>query len=157
MEIRFPYINVSFWALGGFGISGTLIVIADESKKELLPINAPMLEGQLLASYLQQVTTRRPLTHQLMNNLFSKLNIKIEKIVISDLRDNTFYATIHYTCGGIKYTQDSRPSDAIILAVISRVFIYIEEEVIKKYKETLEDLKYQEMLASLDPDKMYKM
>jgi bifunctional DNase/RNase len=81
---------------------------------------------------LQGVTPPRPLTHDLFLTLFGQLKVSLTRVVITDLRDNIYYATVHLTGGGRDLTIDSRPSDAIALAIRAKVPVLIEERVFEK-------------------------
>jgi bifunctional DNase/RNase len=105
------------------------------------------------------------MTHDLLKNVIQDLRGRIEKIVVSDLKENTFYALIYLTVGGEVMAVDARPSDAIALALRARAPIFVEEKVIDHAKTT--DLvpekgqteRLQKWLESLDPDDLgkYKM
>jgi bifunctional DNase/RNase len=81
---------------------------------------------------LQGVTPPRPLTHDLFLTLFGQLKVSLTRVVITDLRDNIYYATVHLTGGGRDLTIDSRPSDAIALAIRAKVPVLVEERVFEK-------------------------
>jgi bifunctional DNase/RNase len=89
-------------------------------------------EATGIAVPLQGVTPPRPLTHDLFLTLFGRLNVALTRVVITDLRDDVYYATVHLTAGGSELTLDSRPSDAIALAIRARVPVLIEERVFDK-------------------------
>jgi hypothetical protein len=74
------------------------------------------------------------MTHDLLKNVLAELGTRVERIVINDLKDNTFYARIHLTRGDTRFEIDSRPSDAIALALRSRAEIFVETEVLEKSK-----------------------
>jgi len=88
-------------------------------------------EATGIAVPLQQITPPRPLTHDLFLTLFGRLGVKVEKVVITDLRDNTFFAIIHLDANGAMQL-DSRPSDAIALAVRAKAPVYAEDRVFEK-------------------------
>jgi bifunctional DNase/RNase len=89
-------------------------------------------EATGIAVPLQGVTPPRPLTHDLFLTLFGRLNVALTRVVITDLRDDVYYATVYLTAGGSELTLDSRPSDAIALAIRARVPVLIEERVFDK-------------------------
>jgi bifunctional DNase/RNase len=89
-------------------------------------------EATGIAVPLQHVTPPRPLTHDLFLTLFGRLNVSVSKVVITDLRDGTFYATVHLRAPGEPLELDSRPSDAIALAVRAKAPIYAEDRVFEK-------------------------
>ena len=78
------------------------------------------------------MTPPRPLTHDLFLTLFGRLNVAVERVVITDLRDNMYYATLFLTAGGNELALDSRPSDAIALAIRAKAPVYVEERVFEK-------------------------
>ena len=105
------------------------------------------------------------MTHDLLKSFLDELNISIEKIVVNDVRDNTFYALIHCHLNGQKFTIDSRPSDAIALSLRMNAPIFVEDSVVQKahslrFDENLENSeKLKKWLDSLKPEDFgkYKM
>jgi len=105
------------------------------------------------------------MTHDLLKNVIQDLRATIDKIVVSDLKENTFYALIHLTVNGEVMAIDARPSDAIALALRARAPIFVEDRVIDNAKtldfapEKGDTERLQKWLESLDPDDMgkYKM
>lgn len=91
-----------------------------------------LAEAQGIALPLQGVIPPRPLTHDLFLTLFGRLNVTVSRAVITDLRDDTYYATLHLATGGGELVLDSRPSDAIALAVRARAPILVEDRVFDK-------------------------
>jgi len=89
-------------------------------------------EATGIAVPLQGVTPPRPLTHDLFLTLFGRLNVSVTRVVITDLRDDTFYATLHLSNGGAPMTLDSRPSDAIALAIRAKAPVLVEDRVFEK-------------------------
>ena len=81
---------------------------------------------------MEKIATPRPMTHDLLKNVLVELGYRVERIVITELKDNTFYARIHLSREGASFNVDSRPSDAIALALRSQAEIYVEEEVLEK-------------------------
>lgn len=102
------------------------VLLVDEEEKKTLPISIGALEAQNIAIPLQEVNPPRPLTHDLLKSAIEALGGKIEEIVITDLKDNTYYAEIHIKQDGRLITLDARPSDAIALAVRCDMPIYID-------------------------------
>jgi hypothetical protein len=84
------------------------------------------------ASELEKISIPRPMTHNLIKNILESLDARVQKIVVNDLRDNTFYAVIHLRLGRADITVDSRPSDSIALALRVGAPIFVEEEVVHK-------------------------
>lgn len=89
-------------------------------------------EATGIAVPLQGVTPPRPLTHDLFLTLFGRLNVAVTRVVITDLRDDIFYATVHLSTGGTALTLDSRPSDAIALAIRAKAPVLVEDRVFEK-------------------------
>ena len=96
----------------------------------VLPIFIGAVEATAIAFALQGVVTQRPMTHDLMRDLLTALGIGVERIVITELRDGTFYAEIEMASNGSRHTVSSRPSDAIALAARLGTPIYAEESVL---------------------------
>ncbi len=97
-----------------------------EDRRELTMFIGPF-EAQSIMAPLQRFQPPRPLTHDLLLNVIGKLKAKVKKVVITDLKENTYYALLHLEAGGSEVTVDSRPSDAIALALRAGVPIYAEE------------------------------
>ena len=142
-----------------------IIILRDKEGGRVLPIWVGVYEANAIAMQMENVTTPRPMTHDLLKNVIADLKADIEKIVVSDLKENTFYALIYLVVNGEPVAIDSRPSDAIALALRARAPIYVEDRVIDHAKtvdfapdkEHAERL--QKWLEDLDPETMgrYKM
>jgi hypothetical protein len=89
-------------------------------------------EATAIAVPLENITPPRPLTHDLFLTLFGRLKVSVTKVVITDLRNHTYYATVYLTAGGTPMEIDSRPSDAIALAIRAKVPVFAEERVFEK-------------------------
>ena len=111
-----------------------VVVLRDSSNGVFLPIWVGIFEANAIALQMEKIATPRPMTHDLLKNLLSELDAKVERIVINDLRDNTFFARIHLLRGDTRWNVDSRPSDAIALALRVDAEIFVEEEVLEKSK-----------------------
>ena len=109
-----------------------VVILRDTEKGHFLPIWVGIFEANAIALEMEKVSTPRPMTHDLLKNLLSELDAHVDRIVINDLRDNTFFARIHLTRGDSTLSVDSRPSDAIALALRSQAGIFVEEEVLEK-------------------------
>src|SRR5205807_10540376 len=94
-----------------------IIILRDEDDKRSLPIWVGIFEANAIALELEKIPTPRPMTHDLIKNILESLEAQVLKIVVTDLKDNTFFAVLHLKLGEIEYTVDSRPSDAIALAL----------------------------------------
>jgi bifunctional DNase/RNase len=143
-----------------------IIILRDKDGQRVLPIWVGVFEANAIALQIENVTTPRPMTHDLLRNVIQDLRAHIDKIVVSDLKENTFYALIYLTVNGDVVAIDARPSDAIALALRARAPIFVEERVIDHAKtvdlaapEKGDTERLQKWLESLDPDDMgkYKM
>ncbi|PYR90009.1 MAG: hypothetical protein DMF84_22505 [Acidobacteria bacterium] len=142
-----------------------IIILRDKDGQRVLPIWVGVFEANAIALQIENVTTPRPMTHDLLRNVIQDLRAHIDKIVVSDLKENTFYALIYLTVNGDVVAIDARPSDAIALALRARAPIFVEERVIDHAKtvdlapEKGDAERLQKWLESLDPDDMgkYKM
>ncbi|HAK88732.1 MAG TPA: hypothetical protein DHV16_03960 [Nitrospiraceae bacterium] len=113
---------------------------------ETLPIWIGKPEADAIALALGKVITPRPLTHDLVKNVFDGFNVKITKIVITEIVDNTYYAAIHGSDGKKDVNVDSRPSDAVAVALRASAPIFVEESVLEvriadELEEWLKNLK----------------
>lgn len=111
-----------------------VVVLRDSANGVFLPIWVGIFEANAIALQMEKISTPRPMTHDLLRNLLAELDATVERIVINDLRDNTFFARIHLLRGGTRWNVDSRPSDAIALALRVDAEIFVEEEVLEKSK-----------------------
>ena len=109
-----------------------VMVLKEKTGEKTLPIWIGLFEAQAIALALENVKPPRPLTHDLAKSLIEKLEGKVDKVVISDLKNNTFYAQILIKKNGESIKVDSRPSDAIALALRLNVPIFIDETVLDK-------------------------
>ena len=142
-----------------------IVILKDVAGDAVLPIWVGVYEANAIAMEIEKITTPRPMTHDLLRNVIHDLKADIEKIVVSDLKDNTFYALIYLLVNGEPMAIDARPSDAIALALRARAPIFVEDKVIDNAKtvdfapEKGDSERLQKWLESLDPDDMgkYKM
>ncbi len=111
------------------GSDQQVIVLKEKNGGRTLPIVIGIVEIMAIDRRLKGKTTIRPLTHDLLGNVIDALGAKIEKVVISDLKNHTYYATIHLSINEKKVEVDSRPSDAIAIAAASMVPLYAAEQV----------------------------
>ena len=130
-----------------------IIILRDEEEKRSLPIWVGIFEANAIALELEKITTPRPMTHDLIKNILESLEAKVTKIMVNDLRENTFFAEIHLKVGESELTVDSRPSDAIALALRVGAPIFVEEEVVRKAK-SVEVAKEAEIGKADDPEKI---
>ncbi len=143
-----------------------IIILRDEEEKRSLPIWVGIFEANAIALELEKISTPRPMTHDLIKNILDSVEAKVEKIVVNDLRDNTFFALIHLRLGDEEITVDSRPSDAIALALRVAAPIFVDEDVVRRAKsvevapkESDDQEKLKEWLENLKPEDFgkYKM
>jgi bifunctional DNase/RNase len=125
-----------------------IVVLRDEDNAEMLPIWVGKSEASAISFALEQVTAPRPMTHDLMKAMLDAVDAKVISIVVSDLNDNTYYAKIHLMYEDSEYSVDSRPSDAIALALRAKAPIFAAESVIRK--QTSEEL--EQWLENLKPE-----
>jgi hypothetical protein len=111
-----------------------IIILKDLEGNRALPIWVGFFEANAIALEIEKIATPRPMTHDLMKNLISDMKAKINHILVSELKDNTFYAEISLVSGGDTLKIDSRPSDAIALALRVKAPIYVNETVIEAAK-----------------------
>jgi len=109
-----------------------VVILKEKMARRYLPIWIGPAEADAIAVKLQGVTVPRPLTHDLLSSVIDSLGATIDSIVVSDLKSDTFYATIILNVDGEQIEIDSRPSDALALAVRAEVPIYAEEAVLDK-------------------------
>ena len=110
------------------------LVLGEIDGNRRLPIIIGAFEAQAIALELEKIQPPRPMTHDLLRNLIDTMKAKINHVLVSDLKDNTFYAVISLAYGGNTVCIDSRPSDAIALALRTKSPIYVEEKVIEAAK-----------------------
>ena len=145
-----------------------IVVLQQISGDTLLPIWVGIFEANAIALQIEKVDTPRPMTHDLIKGLLNHLDVKVTKIVVTELKDNTFYAMIFLNAGGKVITVDSRPSDAIALALRTDSPIFVTDDVLSQSSSTTannvsaqhstpEDIK--KWLENLNPDDLgkYKM
>jgi len=111
-----------------------IVILKDVSGTAVLPIWVGIHEANAIALEIEKVTTPRPMTHDLLKNLLLGLEARVSKVVVSELRDDTFYALIWLERDGQVISVDSRPSDALALALRVDCPIYVEEDVLKSSK-----------------------
>jgi uncharacterized protein len=109
-----------------------VIVLKERHGERSFPIVIGIVEIFAIDRRLKGIKPPRPMTHDLLDSVIENLGVKIEKIVINDLRNHTFYANIHLISNGQTVKIDSRPSDAIALGVASNAPIYVAEHVFEK-------------------------
>jgi len=142
-----------------------IVILRDKEGQRVLPIWVGLFEANAIALQIENVSTPRPMTHDLLTNVIADLRATVQKIVVCDLQENTFYALIYLDTRGETVAIDARPSDAIALALRTKAPIFVEEGVIDNAKtvnvgsEKSEAERLHKWLESLDPDDLgkYKM
>jgi bifunctional DNase/RNase len=148
------FVEMRVRALGLDALSNLpVIILGDEEDKRSLRIWIGMAEANAIALELEKVSPPRPMTHDLIKNILESLDAHVAKIVVNDLKENTFFAVIHLRVGDTEVTVDSRPSDAIALALRVAAPIYVDEEVVRKAKSA-EVPKEPEAIKSEDPERL---
>ncbi len=134
-----------------------VVFLLDLENTHALPIWISPFEASAIALKLGGVSTHRPMTHDLIRNILGLFDSEIVKIEVMDLRDNTYYALIHIKIRGKEITIDSRPSDAIAVALAADAPIYVTEKVLSKAKtiqldQDVEEDQLQVFLENLNPE-----
>lgn len=135
-----------------------VIILRDNSTSRYLPIWIGQFEATAILMEIQGIRPSRPLTHDLLKTIIDKLSAEVDSVVISDLKEGTFYAQIHMSINSSKLQIDARPSDAIALAVRTKVPIFADESVLDQaaiLSETGEDEeveRFREFLDNIRPD-----
>ena len=109
-----------------------VVILRDDDEKNFLPIWVGVFEANAIALQMEGITTPRPMTHDLLRNVIREMQASVVQVVINNLQENTFYAEIHLVIGGKALTIDSRPSDAIALALRTSAPVFVEESVLEK-------------------------
>ena len=135
-----------------------IVILRTQEGESLLPIFVGLFEANAIAQQLDGSLSPRPMTHDLLGNLIDALHARVDRVVITDLRDNTFFALIHLERSGEKLTIDARPSDAMALALRVKVPIFVEDTVLARSSATGEDGQVDEAerlrrwLETVDPE-----
>jgi len=111
-----------------------IVILKDANGPTLLPIWVGIYEANAIALEIEKVATPRPMTHDLIKNLLMGLEAQVRKVVVNELKDDTFYALIWLERDGQVMSIDSRPSDALALALRVDCPIYVDDEVLKNSK-----------------------
>jgi len=109
-----------------------VVILRDAEEKNFLPIWVGVFEANAIALQMEGISTPRPMTHDLLRNIIREISGRVVQVVINNLQENTFYAQIHLELDGKKFTIDSRPSDAIALALRLEAPVLVEELVLEK-------------------------
>ncbi len=112
-----------------------LVLLAEKEGNRILPIGIGIFEAQAIARALEGIKFQRPLTHDLIANILNELNVKLEKVIINDLVDGTFYARLILKEGNRTLSVDARPSDSIAVALLMNAPIYVSAKVMDEAGE----------------------
>jgi bifunctional DNase/RNase len=143
-----------------------IIILRDQDGQRVLPIWVGVFEANAIALQIENVQTPRPMTHDLLKNIIDDLSARVERIVVTELKENTFYARIHLRTNGHAIEVDARPSDAIALALRTRSPIFVEEAVIQNARSvensrdaSMDVTRLQQWLENLSDEELgkYKM
>ena len=146
-----------------------IVILKETEGDRTLPIWIGLLEATAIASELEGINFSRPMTHDLLKNIMELIEMRVEKVEVCDLRNNTYYALIHIRYNGKEMSIDARPSDALAISLRVGAPIFVEEEVIQKSKQidlqaeaedkSEQGKKWQEILENLNPEDFgkYKM
>ncbi len=142
-----------------------IVILKDKTGKKILPIWVGVFEANAIVLQIENVATPRPMTHDLITNMLNQFDAGVERVVVSELRDNTFYAMIYLERNGETMAIDARPSDAIAVALRTKAPIFVEEVVVEDarnldlFKNVSDSEKLEKWLQGLSPDELgkYKM
>lgn len=112
-----------------------IVILKDATGEKILPIWVGFMEASSIAMELEKTPRVRPLTHDLMKNMLENLKFSVSKVEVTDLRNDTFYAEIHLKRDSEEHILDSRPSDAIAIALRTGSTIWVKDEVFEKSKK----------------------
>ena len=113
-----------------------IVILKDVAGESVLPIWVGVYEANAIALEMEKVNTPRPMTHDLIKNVLTGLDALVHKVVVTELKDDTFYAVIWLEREGHVISIDSRPSDALALALRVDCPIFVEDEVLKNSKQS---------------------
>ena len=132
-----------------------IVILKDAENKLNLPIWIGLMEATAMATELEGIKMARPMTHDLVRDLISQLGGEVESIEVTELKDNTYYATICLQVGDKKLAIDSRPSDAISLALRTKSPIFVAKQVLEASSvlQQLEDTQEETNLSNVSRDK----
>jgi bifunctional DNase/RNase len=146
-----------------------ILLLKDDGVQRALPVWIGMYEANAIATCLSGLESPRPMTHDLLYNMITQAGYKVSRVVITELKDTTFYAVVYLSSNSGDIELDSRPSDAVALAVRSEAPIFVMEDIldrsavdmstIEEDTATSQKDKWLEMLENMDPEdySKYKM
>ena len=141
-----------------------IVILRDEDGQRTLPIWVGPVEANAIALQIENVAPPRPMTHDLLKNLLEDLGGRLVRVIISDLKESTFYAYLEIDRAGERLFVDSRPSDALALSIRTKAPVFVETQVLDRARsvdvssDEADRERLQRWLESLDPDDLgYKM
>jgi bifunctional DNase/RNase len=138
-----------------------IIILKNSDGSSVLPIWVGIFEANAIAMQLEEIVSPRPMTHDLLKNVILGLRAEVQRVVITDLKDNTFFAKIHLLRNGEALAIDARPSDAMALALRTASPIFVETQVLDKSESSAdgdsdETERLRRWLESVDPEELGK-
>lgn len=127
-----------------------VVILRDDVHHRWLPIVVGSSEAQAIALQMENIVPPRPLTHDLIKSLLDSVEVRISRVVVSDLRENTYYAIVGLKLNGNHVEVDARPSDAIALALRAQAPIFVDDDVMKKASVTDKEAERAEEFAPMD-------
>ncbi len=109
-----------------------IVILRDERTAQVLPIWVGAAEGNAIKLAMDDASTPRPMSHDLLRSLIEHLNLAVSRVVVTDVKNNTYYASVHLTSQGTERTVDARPSDAIALALRTGSPIFVSASVLQQ-------------------------
>jgi hypothetical protein len=109
-----------------------IVILRDERTAQVLPIWVGAAEGHAIKQAMDDAPTQRPMSHDLLRNMMGHLSLSVSKVVVTDVKNNTYFASIYLTSQGTERTVDARPSDAIALALRTNSPIYVTANVLQQ-------------------------
>lgn len=145
-----------------------IVIMKDDEGQVALPIWIGLIEASSIATEVEKIELSRPMTHDLIKTLLSELSAEVERVEITDLMDNTFFAAVRIKAPHKEFVIDCRPSDALAIALRTGADIFVEQKVIEKSRslesvqqsdEQVKEQKWTEILDNLEPEDFgkYKM
>jgi len=139
-----------------------IILLKSDDNDQVVPIWIGLLEATSIASAMKNIKFDRPMTHDLFKNFADRMEIRVTRIEVSDIKDNTYYAIIHFDSPEGAFKMDARPSDAIAIALRYEAPVFVDDQVITKSQDTAPDAelgdeseegqKWADYLKKLSPD-----
>ena len=149
--------------ISGLGVDSNtkspVVFLKEIAGERTLPIWIGILEAQAIASELGGVKSDRPMTHDLLKTILESIDVKVNKVEICDLKDNTYFALIYIAHTGKQFTIDARPSDAIALSLRMNAPIFVSDEILNESARIVKEEKvdkWKEILEKLDPKDLGK-